>query len=86
MQRGDLWWGGTFWSGFGQVSVQRGDLWWVWDILEWVLGSECGAGGLVVGVWDSWGSECAAGGFVFWVWDSWGRECTAGGFVLVWDS
>ena len=50
----------------------------VWDSLVWVWGSECAAGGFVLGVcvcrhcvccvWDSlervWGSECAAGGFV----------------------
>ena len=42
----------------------------MWDSLEWVWGSECGAGGFVVGVcvWDSlewvWWSECGAGGFV----------------------
>jgi len=53
---------------------------WVWDSVEWVWGSECAAGGFVVGVcrhcvcwvWDSvervWGSECAAGGFVVGVW------------------
>jgi len=58
----------------------------VWDILVWVWGSECAAGGFVVFVcrhcvcavccvWDSlvwaWGNECAAGGYVMFVY----RHC-----------
>ena len=39
---------GTVWC-FGEVTVQRGFLWWLCDFLGgW--GSECAAGGFVVGL------------------------------------